>query len=78
MNFEDRLGPNHLTLFLLHGVTDRQDYAIRNYTGKHIQDGEFDQLLENSPKKVKPFRWIKSLNIKQATPLSSSCFCHQF
>ena len=46
MSFTDRLGPDHLCIFLLHGVTQHSRYQIRNYTGKHIQEAKFDGLLK--------------------------------
>lgn len=34
------------TVFLFHGVTDQVTRGVRNYTGKHIYQGEFIRLLD--------------------------------
>ncbi len=41
-----RLSPDALTIFLFHGVVERHDYPIRNYTRKHIARARFATILD--------------------------------
>lgn len=48
MNFEkyiNKLSPDKLAIFLFHGVVEKPDYEIRNYTRKHLEKDEFYKLL---------------------------------
>jgi peptidoglycan/xylan/chitin deacetylase (PgdA/CDA1 family) len=42
----DRLTQDGLTIFLFHGVIDRQQHQVRNYTRKHLPVSEFKAMLE--------------------------------
>lgn len=46
MNFADRLSKDKLAIFLFHGVVDGTNYAVRNYTNKHIEKDSFYLLLQ--------------------------------
>src|ERR1700732_850285 len=35
-----------LTIFLFHGVIERQEHQVRNYTRKHLPAADFQAMLE--------------------------------
>ena len=41
-----RLSHNALTIFLFHGVVERHEHKIRNYTRKHIAAARFTSILD--------------------------------
>jgi peptidoglycan/xylan/chitin deacetylase (PgdA/CDA1 family) len=43
--FLQRLDDTQLAIFLFHGVVERSDYNIRNYTRKHLEKDEFAHLI---------------------------------
>lgn len=45
MNYRDRLSEKGLAIFLLHGVVERSEYGVRNYTRKHIEKDYFYHFI---------------------------------
>lgn len=45
MSYVDRLSDDACAIFLFHGVVERSDYAVRNYTRKHLPLAEFRDLI---------------------------------
>jgi peptidoglycan/xylan/chitin deacetylase (PgdA/CDA1 family) len=45
MSFADRLAPGRVAIFLFHGVIERQQHRVRNYTGKHLERARFREVL---------------------------------
>jgi len=45
MNLSERLSKDRLAIFLFHGVVDESNYAVRNYTNKHIGREVFCQMM---------------------------------
>ena len=45
MKYSDYLCDDKFVIFLLHGVVEKTDYRIRNYTFKHIESEYFDEVL---------------------------------
>ncbi|HIJ66758.1 MAG TPA: polysaccharide deacetylase family protein [Planctomycetes bacterium] len=45
MNLSERLSEDKLAIFLFHGVVDGSNYAVRNYTNKHIDRELFRQMI---------------------------------
>ncbi len=45
MRLTDRLGDSSLAIFLFHGVVERSDTMVRNYTRKHLEAGVFRSLI---------------------------------
>ena len=41
-----KLAPRTLTIFLLHGVTDKAHHRVLNYTGKHVDAQFFEAFLQ--------------------------------
>lgn len=50
MNLCDRLSKNGLVIFLFHGVIERSNYSIRNYTNKHLEKSYFYKIIKNLKK----------------------------
>lgn len=44
--FVERLSPQGVAIFLLHGVVDRYRHALRNYNRKHLSAETFKDLVE--------------------------------
>ena len=42
----DRLTSDGLAVFLFHGVVRQSRYAVRNYTGKHMERDRFCRIIE--------------------------------
>ena len=42
----DRLTTDGLAIFLFHGVVREPRYAVRNYTGKHMERDRFYRIVE--------------------------------
>lgn len=42
----ERLGADHLAIFLFHGVIPRQRHRVRNYSGKHIEADLFARCMK--------------------------------
>lgn len=45
--FANHIGPNHVTIFLFHGVIEKPLTKVRNYTNKHILREDFQNFLSN-------------------------------
>ncbi len=45
--FSERLIEDGVAIFLFHGVTDRHEHKIRNYTRKHIDQNRFIEILRD-------------------------------
>jgi peptidoglycan/xylan/chitin deacetylase (PgdA/CDA1 family) len=45
MNYSDRLSDKGYAIFLLHGVVEKSDYRIRNYTRKHLEKDYFHHVM---------------------------------
>ena len=45
MNPVERLDEHGLAIFLFHGVVDRCDHAVRNYTRKHLLKDDFHRMI---------------------------------
>lgn len=45
-DFAKALGPDHITVFLFHGVIEENRSRVRNYTGKHLTRAEFEAFLQ--------------------------------
>ncbi len=43
----DRLRDGQLAVFLFHGVIERVNAAVRNYTGKHLEAARFRSIVES-------------------------------
>lgn len=47
-NFSERLTDDgRVTIFLFHGVINKQTHRVRNYTRKHLPVDEFDAIIDN-------------------------------
>lgn len=47
MSYETRLHENEIAIYLFHGVINRTDCKVRNYTRKHIEADYFAKVLRN-------------------------------
>jgi peptidoglycan/xylan/chitin deacetylase (PgdA/CDA1 family) len=47
MDYAARLSINRYTIFLFHGVIERQTHAVRNYTRKHLESHYFRAALQS-------------------------------
>lgn len=47
MNPARRLDEHRLAIFLFHGVVERSDYAVRNYTRKHLLADTFESVIRS-------------------------------
>ena len=54
MNYRDRLSGKGLAIFLLHGVIERSDYAVRNYGRKHLEKDYFCRFIFDLKKSGHP------------------------
>jgi len=45
--FVSSLTEDTLAIFLLHGVTQSSCYKVRNYTGKHVRESEFVDIMRS-------------------------------
>ena len=45
MSYTDWLATDALAIFLFHGVVEKDDYAVRNYTHKHLTVDAFNAVL---------------------------------
>jgi len=64
MNFADSLADGHLAIFLFHGVVDGGDYAVRNYTRKHIAAEVFDSFLSTLCRSGQPISMNDVVELK--------------
>ena len=44
-NYLNHLREDKFTIFLFHGVTNKRNVGIRNYTRKHLYEEDFDNLI---------------------------------
>ena len=61
--FTSKLYKNKYTIFLFHGVINRSDTEIRNYTNKHIQENVFEKCIDNLKKNANPLSMHDVLQI---------------
>ena len=45
LNLVERLSEDRLAIFLFHGVINKSDYEVRNYTNKHLENDTFYRLM---------------------------------
>lgn len=45
-DYVQRLSDNGLAIFLFHGVIEKSEYAVRNYTKKHLEKDFFIELMK--------------------------------
>jgi peptidoglycan/xylan/chitin deacetylase (PgdA/CDA1 family) len=50
----DRLHEDELAIFLFHGVVERSDYEVRNYTHKHLTREVFVDVMEHLTARGRP------------------------
>jgi len=46
LSIAERLSEDELAIFLFHGVINGTDYAVRNYTNKHLEKDVFFRILQ--------------------------------
>jgi peptidoglycan/xylan/chitin deacetylase (PgdA/CDA1 family) len=46
MNLAQHLRQDRLAIFLFHGVVEKSDYEVRNYTRKHLMEDEFKGAVQ--------------------------------
>lgn len=54
MNLIDRLNGQALSIFLFHGVVDKLDHSVRNYTRKHLPREYFEECISSLSKNGYP------------------------
>ena len=47
MNLLERLSDDGLSIFLFHGVIEKSNYAVRNYTKKHLEKDYFYHFIKS-------------------------------
>ena len=45
--YSNYLKKKSVTIFLFHGVIDKNPFKIRNYTKKHLLEEEFEEVLDD-------------------------------
>jgi peptidoglycan/xylan/chitin deacetylase (PgdA/CDA1 family) len=65
MNHADSLANDHLAIFLFHGVVDRGEYVVRNYTRKHVAADAFDLFLSTLCRSGQPVSMNDVIEIKR-------------
>lgn len=79
MNFTDRLSGKSLALFLMHGVVNQNKYSLRNYTGKHIQEDYFRELMTDLKAHGQPLSMDEVLmHFENDKPLPENSFAITF
>lgn len=78
-NYVKWLKDNHVTIFLFHGVVEKDDQPVRNANRKHIEAKYFEEVLLNLKKTGTPISMDELLHcLLEKKALPSKSFCISF
>lgn len=79
MTYADWLADDTLAIFLLHGVVERSDYVVRNYTRKHLAAEAFDSFLSALCRQGQPLSLDEVIAFREdSAPYPSRSFAVTF
>ena len=57
------LKENQISIFLFHGVIKKNNFSVRNYTNKHLNEKIFENIITNLKKKANPLSMNDILHV---------------
>lgn len=78
MRYSDYLCENSCAIFLLHGVIQRQNHLLRNYTRKHLPLNEFVDLLSDLKESGNAVSMNQVMTASSENPLPKNAFAITF
>jgi peptidoglycan/xylan/chitin deacetylase (PgdA/CDA1 family) len=79
MNPVDRLSNDGLAIFLFHGVVEKSNYQVRNYTHKHLEKEFFHKIIQDLSKKGHPLSMDEIVGLRtEGKPYPKKSFAITF